>query len=207
LSSLSISNDDHERAVPLLGRYSENRVEQWIFPSLQFTCSGRVTKWRFRASLTSAQIPSPQCRINIGTWRLNTTNSTTIYTRHTSTAGRLPYITNNDPLGILTYELASPVQVEPGDIVGIEQQADSVFPPCDFYGGGFGNILSLINDLGSTDTISQSYRHSVVQSNFRATYLVPFIQPVIGKIINKCIIIGFPLTIGLGWRVEDRHSY
>ncbi len=170
--------------MPLLGQYRGDGVEQWIFPSLQFTCSGNVTKWRFRVPSTSAQIPSSsQRRINIGTWRQDTTSSTILYRRQSTTASLRYRITYNNQ--IITYELASPVQVEPGDIVGIEQQAGSAFSSsCNFYSGDFGNILSLVKDLSSTDTISQSYRHSVVQSNFRATYLVPFIQPVIGKIIK-----------------------
>ena len=80
--------------------------------------------------------------------------------------------------------------------MGIELQTDS---RCSLSNTGPGNILSL--DLSSTDKISQSYRHFVIDSNFRATYLVPFIQPVIGKIMY----VGFPLWFGIGNRsLEDR---
>ena len=93
---------------------------------------------------------------------------------------------------MITYELTSPVQIEPGDIVGIEQESNF----CSYT--GLGNILSL--DLSSTDKISQSYRQSEVQPNFRATYLVPLIQPVIGKIVNhECMVV-----IG---ELKDKPSY
>lgn len=180
--------------MPLLGQNGNSGPEQWIFPSLWFTCSGRLTQWIFRAASPQNTILSRQCRINIATWRLDASSSRTTYTRHTSTAGRLRRITNNN--SIITYELASPVQVEPDDIVGIELQTDS---RCSLSNTGPGNILSL--DLSSTDKISQSYRHFVIDSNFRATYLVPFIQPVIGKIMY----VGFPLWFGIGNRsLEDR---
>ena len=187
MNSLSISNYNSERLLPLLGQYGNSEAEQWIFPSLRFTCSGRLTQWIFRAASPQNTILSRQCRISIATWRLDASSSRTTYTRHTSTAGRLRRITNNN--SIITYELASPVQVEPDDIVGIELQTDS---RCSLSNTGPGNILSL--DLSSTDKISQSYRHFVIDSNFRATYLVPFIQPVIGKIMH----VVFPLWFGIG---------
>ena len=170
--------------MPLLGQYGRFTEEQWIFPSLRFTCSGRLTKWRFRAASPQNSGISWQCRINIATWRLDASSSWTTYSRRTSTAGRLqPIMTSNDG-SIITYELASPVQVEPDDIVGIELQTNS---SCSLAGPG--NILSV--DRSSTGKTSQSYRRFVIDSNFRAiaTYPVPFIQPVIGKIMH----VGFPL--------------
>ena len=176
MTSLSISNYDPERLLPLLGQYGYSGPEQWIFPSLRFTCSGRLTKWIFRAASTQNTIPSrlSQCKINIATWRLDASSSRTTYIKRTSTAGRIGRITKDGPN--ITYELAPPVQVEPDDIVGIELQQSKY----SYSYTGPGNILSL--DLSSTDKISQSYnKHFVIESNFRATYLVPFIQPVIGK--------------------------
>ena len=170
-----MENNDSRRLLPLLGQYGRTEAEQWIFPSLRFTCPGRLTKWIFRA--VSTQTTSSQCRINIGTWRLDRSISGTVY-RRLSTTERLRRITR-DGL-IFTYELASPVQVQPDDIVGVELESD--FSSCSIT-GGFSNILSL--DLSRTGTISQSYRRFVIDSAFRVNYLVPFIQPVIGKIINN----------------------
>ena len=175
LNSLNVGNYDSRRLFPLLGQYGSSGAEQWIFPSLRFTCSGRVTKWIFRA--TSTQATSSQCRINIGTWRLDRSSSGTVY-RRLSTTERLRRITRDGP--IFTYELASPVQVQPDDIVGVELKFDLF--SCSIT-GGLSNILSL--DLSRTGTISQSYRQFAIESTFRVIYPVPFIRPVIGKIINN----------------------
>lgn len=182
--------------MPLLGQYGRSTEEQWIFPSLRFTCSGRLIKWRFRAASQPNSGISRQCRINIATWRLDASSSWTTYSRRTSTAGRLQRITTSNDGSIITYELASPVQVEPGDIVGIELQTNS---PSSCYRTATGNILSV--DLSRADKTSRSYRHFEIHSNFRATYLVPFIQPVIGKIMH----VEFPLWFWIGNRsLEDR---
>ena len=174
--------------MPLLGQDGNFTEEQWIFPSLQFTCSGMLTKWRFRAASQQNSGISRQC-INIATWRLNASSSWITYSRRTSTAGRIQPITDDS---IITCELASPVQVEPDDIVGIELQTN--FPSSS-------SLLCL--DLSGTDKTSQSYRHFVMGSNVHAIYdLVPFIEPVIGKIIMN---VEFPLWFGIGNRLlEDR---
>ena len=168
LNSLRTGNHRSGRLFPLLGRHRRTIDEQWIFPSLRFTCQGRLTKWIFRAAYP--QSASPQCRINIGTWRLDRSSSNTIY-RRMSTTERLRRITNDGP--IFTYELATAVRVEPDDIVGVELES------C-LASGGFSNILSL--DDNRTDSISPRHRQFEIDSTFRVIHLVPFLQPVIGKI-------------------------
>ena len=177
LNSLSVENYNSRRLFPLLGQYGSSGAEQWIFPSLHFTCSGRLTKWIFRAAY--AQAASSQCRINIGTWRLDRSSFGTVYRRLSTTEG----VRNTSNGIVFTYELASPVQFQPGDIVGVELSSYT----CSIF-GGFDNILSL--DISGTGITSQSYRQFGTGSTFRVsqnpfTNLVPFIQPVIGKIINN----------------------
>ena len=176
MNSLNVGNYNSSRLFPLLGQYGSSGAEQWIFPSLQFTCLGRLTKWIFRAA--SAQATSSQCRINIGMWRLDRSRFSTVYRRLSTTEGAR--ITSNGL--VFTYELAAPVQFQPGDIVGVELSSYT----CSIF-GGFDNILSL--DINGSGLISQSYRRFRTGSTFRVsqnpfTNLVPFIQPVIGKIIN-----------------------
>ena len=178
LNSLNVEDYDSRRLFPLLGQYGISGAEQWIFPSLQFTCSGRLTKWIFRVAY--AQAASSQCRINIGTWRLDRSRFSTVYRRLSTTEGAR---ITSDGL-VFTYELASPVQFQPGDIVGVDLSSYT----CSIF-GGFDNILSL--DINGTGTISQSYRQFGTRSTFRVssrdqfTNLVPFIQPVIGKLMKQ----------------------
>ena len=165
--------------LPLLGQYGSSIAEQWIFPSLQFTCTGRLTKWIFRAADAQAQ-----CRINIGTWRLDRGSFRTVYKRLSTTQGAR--FTRNGP--IFTYKFASPVKVQPEDIVGIE--LDPFTMACRTY-GSFDNILSLDTRGTQSDSISQSYRRFGTGSTFFVTqnpftHLVPFLQPVLGKLMIQC---------------------
>ena len=171
-----MENYDSRRLGPLLEQYGITGAEQWIFPSMQFTCSGRLTKWMVRA--TSTQAASSQCRVNIATWRRDTSSFGTVYRRLSSTEGVRR--STNDGL-VFTYEFPSPVQFRSGDIVGVELNSFT----CSIY-GGFDNILSL--DISGTGMTSNSYRRVGTGSKFIVsqnpyTNLVPFVQPVIGKLM------------------------
>ena len=168
-----------QRQDPLLEYYGSYDAEQWIFPDLQFICSGRLTKWTLRAAYTRAT--SSQCRIHVGVWRLDRNSVGTIY-RKLSTTAQGARITK-DGL-IITYEFDSPVEIQPGDIVGIEQDL-SACPTIK----GYDDILSL--EIGDTGSISKSYRQFGTGSMFNVTqdpttYLIPFLQPVIGKLMMQC---------------------
>ena len=155
-----MENYDSRRLGPLLGRHRFSEAEQWIFPSLRFTCPGRLTKWMFRAAPRVTLLQRCSSRINIGTWRLESSTSGIIYRRVSTTKGL--HITNDGPIS--TYHLPFPVQVQPDDIVGVELK---------------------FRCSSSNDTVLQSYRHFVIKSTFNATNFVPFIQPVIGKMRDK----------------------
>ena len=172
MNSLSVENNNSRRVLPLLGQYGSSVAEQWIFPSLRFNCLGRLTKWIFRAANAQAQ-----CRINIGTWRLDRSSFGIVYRKLSTTQGA--HVTSNGT--IFTHEFASPVEVLPDDIVGVEM--DPLM--CPIF-GGFDNILSL--DIRGTGSISQSYRRIGTGLTFYVTqnpisYLVPFLQPVLGKLM------------------------
>ena len=169
----SLSTGNYESSiVSLFGQYGSSTAKRWIFPSLRFTCSGRLTKWIFRAANTQAQ-----CRVNIGTWRLDRSSFSTLYRKLSTTQGAR--VTSNG--SIFTYEFASPVEVLPDDIVGVEMDPFT----CPIF-GSFDNILSL--DIRGTGSISQSYRRIGTGLTFYVTqnpisYLVPFLQPVLGKLM------------------------
>ena len=70
LDPRNVSNYDPSRLVPLRGLHADISYtilgpEQWIFPDLQFTCYGQVTKWIFAG--VSGQTATP-CIVEIETW-------------------------------------------------------------------------------------------------------------------------------------------
>lgn len=170
--------EDPNKLVPLLGQFYVIKQEQWIFPQFQFTCYGTLTRWIFRG--VPARDLAPPCRVELETWQFDNSSTFSImYQRQSTTAGNIQRILQDGP--IFTYVLASPVQVQPGDIVGIEQGtscSSSLF---------FDNILSL-NISGTTSTF-QSYRNPHPSSTFnlrisstdREQDFIPLIEPVVGK--------------------------
>ena len=184
LDPLNVESYDPNRLVPLLGRHGNVGREQWIFPRLQFTCYGTLTKWIYRG-VPSLDQATPICRVELETWRLdNTSTSSIIYQRLNTTARNTAGITQDGP--ILTYELASPVQVQPGDIVGVEQGSScSIGQILNFLD----NVLSL--NISGTNSTFLSYRNSEPGSMFflqpligtidREEDYIPLIQPIVGK--------------------------
>ena len=165
---------DPTRLVPLLGRYETSGREQWIFFDLQFTCRGRLTKWIFRG------LPEQDIGVELTTWRLNPqSNFFTSYDRVSTTERNAGRPSRNG--AVFTYELISPVEFLPGDIVGVEMGFIS-------FGGTSNNVIALnISGSGST---SMSYRTSgggpsfILQStlNIRERDIIPLLQAVIGEL-------------------------
>ena len=178
LNSLNAEDYNSRQLFPLLGLFGSSGAEQWIFPSLRFTCSGRLTKWIYRPAHPQVEVSS-ECRVNIATWRLDGSSFGTVYRKLSTTEGALR--STSDGI-IFTYEFTTPVEFQPGDIVGIEQSSYT----CSFF-GGTDNILSV--NISGSGLISQSHRRLGTGSIFHVsqeplTYLVPFIQPVIGKLMQ-----------------------
>ena len=98
---------------------SQNLFREWIFPnSLKFPCSGLLTGWIFRADniiITSKN--------NLPLWvvyyRITATNQLSFNLREGS--GSIAGVTKIAD-GVYQYSLQSPVQVEEGDVVGIQYQ-------------------------------------------------------------------------------------
>ena len=184
LDPQNVRNYDPSKLVPLRGQETVARypfLEQWIFPDLQFTCYGLVTKWIFAGVPGQGAAP---CTVEIETWRLDTTPGLIdiVYDRISTTERSIVTITQDGP--IFTYDLASPVLVEPGDTVGV------VLEYLCIESEGYDNVLSFnISGNGSTYV---SYRQAGPESTFfleplySATaeqHLIPLIEAVVGKLI------------------------
>ena len=181
---------DASRLTPLLGWDNSDtesrRPEQWIFPNLQFTCHGMLTEWIFKGVSRSAS----SCWIELETWELDTTNTVgVVYSRLSTTGTNLDTVTQEET--IFSYQLASPVQVKPGDIVGIELGFSCASSE------GFDNIMS--ENISGTGSSYLSYRRAasgslffVQSSSVTAEHdYIPLIEAVVGKLvidveINHC---------------------
>ena len=149
---------------------------------MQFTCSASITTWNFRG--ISGQNIDEVCRVHLTTWRRDTANLlATQYERVSTTEGNTAnFIVNGLTF---TYMLATPVQVEPGDIVGIET-GTSCGPS-----QPFGNIQSL-NISGSVQPFT-SFRRKSGTTTFNVNSsdvvkerdYIPLIQDTIGQFIIK----------------------
>ena len=163
---------DVQRLVPLLGRRGSYGAERWVFRDLQFTCRGRLTGWRFRAAPKQGASTPPECRINIGIWRLSRNSYRRLRIM------KRPHSTNNGSLYL--YELDSPVRVKPGDIMGIELNS--------YECSSVDNILS--HDLSGTESSSLSFKtgttlfigQNSMTSTTQHSNLIPLIQPIVGKL-------------------------
>ena len=166
--------------IPLIGRQGTyGSSEQWIFPSMRFTCNGLLTKWTFRG-VSGGQDVGNHCRLLLTTWRLDKQITfATAYRPISTTEDNLARIEINDPF--LTYTMATPAQVQSGDIVGIGMG---------FRCAPFGtpdNIMSLNVSRSGSNILSyiQPRRGSIFYLNrfttSNKTNLIPLIQVAIGK--------------------------
>ena len=118
------------------------------------------------------------CNVELGTWQLDTSD-VNIYKRLTTTEGNTAEITQVGP--IFTYELRSPAQVQPGDVIGVELGLSCSFTE------GFDNVLSVnISGTGSSSFLSYrrptSRRIFVLQPSSIITEqdYIPLIEAVVG---------------------------
>ena len=151
--------------------------EQWIFPSLQFTCEGRVTGWIFRTP-QSVNV-DVSCRVQLTTWRLNTSSSFfTLYQRVSTTETNLAGTQTNT--SFVTYALSSPVQVRPGDVLGIELASS-----CNTIGRIIGDILTKqVGGSGQSFWRSSRIGSFLVSSAASERDLIPLVRPILGKFCN-----------------------
>ena len=108
----------------------------------------------------------------------------TVYDRISTTEGSIVAITQDGP--IFTYELASPVPVEPGDTVGVVLQY-----LCEDYD----SVLSF--NISGTGSNYLSYRQAGPELSFyleplyyatAEQHLIPFVEAVVGELTLKLCI-------------------
>ena len=178
LDIMNVEMYDANRLVPLLGRYKNSSPVQWIFPHLKFTCNGTLTKWIIRGVPGQAM----PCRVELGMWRRDYAHThITVYERLSTTENNMARITRDGPIFI--YELASPIQVQPDDIVGIEI-GHSCFPS-----ESIDDVLGL--DISGTGSEFVSYRRQIFTLIFSTetmphdveTDYIPLIEAVVGRLV------------------------
>ena len=176
-----------ELKFPLLGRSGSSGQKQWVFPDLQFTCQRSVSGWTF--SLIMGEDFTTSCSVEITTWRpVESIPSPSEYERVSTTADNVRYITSVDgPL--YKYELTNPIQVEPGDIVGIEKSTTFCSNPANFD-----NIRSL--NVSQSESTVLSYMRSTEETRFildpdivaPVTGIIPLLKPVYGQFNLTCVV-------------------
>lgn len=192
LDTLSENNGPQTQLVPLLGGKDRQTNEQWIFPNLRFTCQGRLTKWTFRG--VKGENFETSCSVDIKTWRQLDRSSSyaTEYEQVDATDKNVRRLTFGRDESVFIYELIKPVQVQPGDIVGISKSVLCRSPD------NFDNILSL--NISWSNSTNISYRRYsggtqfFLESPFTVIEddLVPLVMPVFGK-FNNLLTIEIPV--------------
>ena len=166
--------------TPLLARQGRQLNEQWIFPSLQFTCPGSITRWTFRG--VKGENFETSCSVEFTTWRrLDTFRNNIEYQQISTTRENIDKIALTLNESLFTYELTDPVQVQPGDIFGIEKGVFCASPE------NFDNILS--QNISGSNSTTLSYRRSSGGRQFSLDSfsgvieddLIPLVMPVFGQ--------------------------
>ena len=187
VDNINTNNISTSQLVPLLGRNEPTFItEQWIFPNLQFNCSRTLTKWVFKGVGNR----NAQCRVQLATWRryYNTIiSSFPTYEQVSTTNRNTARVTVEDDGSTFTYELATPVRVQPGDFVGAEISCSTFVGSAERL-----NVLGLRNSGNGSVSYGRSPSQSlfVIQTSigFQENDFLPLIQVVMGK-----------LTLQIGW--------
>ena len=196
LGPRNVNSYDPSRLVPLFRQHPEtfsHSGEQWIFPNLRFNCYGVLTQWIFAGVPGQAATP---CRVELGTWRPDTFSTiNNIYRQRSTTSTERNLVPHVQDGKIFTYELASLVPVEPGDIVGIE--LGRFCAPLE----DLDNVLS--HNISGTDSSYLSYRKDGSDPTFflRSSSVIPeqdFV-PLIEAVVGELRINVLYLYNGYGW--------
>ncbi len=91
-----------------------NSVRLWLFPSMNFSCSGNITGWIFQAESSDDGTELPRMQV----WRENSISLGVIDYLLQSTSGSAGELSTVEE-SVYKYVLESPVPVEEGDILGI----------------------------------------------------------------------------------------
>ncbi len=92
-----------------------NNVRLWLFPSMNFGCSGNITGWIFQAESSDDGTELPRMQV----WRENSITVELDYLLQNTSGseGELSKVGATD--SVYKYVLESPVPVEEGDIFGV----------------------------------------------------------------------------------------
>ena len=138
-----------------------------------FNCTGTITRWIFRAEETGN---NNDIFPEISTWReLSFTQSTTDFVR-ISRSGSAEELTGNGPL--YEYVLQEPVEVQEGDILGIELRPRDDEFKFEFLDLGNGNAPESYHRTNSRRLINTA------QSVASNRQYVPLITAVIGEYVK-----------------------
>ena len=97
---------------------------QILFPSLTFTCSGKILKWILTGRYRVFNDESPE----ISLWRMFG-NSSSVYKKVNNTTTALLPLSGDREDGVYEFIPTTPVIAQAGDIVGLYIPEDSVFRP------------------------------------------------------------------------------
>ncbi len=109
-----------------------DNVRVWLFPSMNFNCTGTITKWIFQAADSGSGTMLPQMQV----WRENSVTPLAenyVLQRSSGTKAELRVIGDS----VYEYVLTSPVAVSEGDVFGV------LFPEADDR-----ELLLQFQDLG-----------------------------------------------------------
>ena len=95
-----------------------------LFPSLTFTCSGKILKWILTGRYRDFNDEFPELSL----WR-KLGNSSSVYKRVNNTTTALLPLSGEREDGVYEFIPTTPVTAKPGDIVGLYIPNDSVFRP------------------------------------------------------------------------------
>ncbi len=161
-------------AAGQLPEFILNDVRLWLFPSMNFSCSGNVTEWIFQAESSEDGTELPRMQV----WRENPISVDVLNYLLQSTsgsAGELSTVGASDST-VYKYVLESPVPVEEGDIFGVSlPPAENISLLLQFQDfGNFGAPVSYLTSAGSTViAVAQ------IALNFR---FLPLVTAIMGEL-------------------------
>ena len=146
---------------------------------MEFTCNGHLTEWIFRGVGSHTSDPG----LRLTTWRLDPSVPT--YRRVSFTNSTTADVIIHPKKSVVTYKLTSPVEVQSGDIAGIELLSVT---------GGDDNVLSLDTLNKTSPTLSYRRRINMnlgfrLRSRFEQSSL-PLLSAVVGEYVYNMSLTG-----------------
>lgn len=124
--------------------------EQRVFPGIRFNCSGAITKWRVGAQIRHSADTTQYPELQI--WREQAGVEGT-FDRISHSA--LTELSSTDDLNVYEHVPSTPLQFQPGDVLGVYQPAvaDSKVVLYNQFGGGTQNYRQASQIMGNFQTL------------------------------------------------------